>query len=209
VLSFTTLGALVAPGQEHLSAPGAMNVGHETLACDSCHEPAAGTVRQQVQANARFALGLRKSPVDFGNADVENEDCIACHERPFDRHPVFRFNEPRFEEARAKLAPHQCQSCHREHSGAKVVVEATYCETCHSDLKLEDDPIDMPHETLVEDQRWDTCLGCHDFHGNHRFETPTKLRQAVPKWRIEAYFAGKASPYGKELLAPAKKKRGN
>ena len=184
-----------------------MNIGHEELGCAACHEAAPGTLRQQLQANARFVLGLRRTPADFGNSDVTNEDCIACHERPFDRHPVFRFNEPRFEKARKNIAPHQCQSCHREHSGAKVVAEATYCSECHGDLALEDDPIDIPHSSLVEDGRWQTCLGCHDFHGNHRYEVPTKLRRAVPEWRIGTYFAGAESPYGNELLAPAKKTR--
>jgi hypothetical protein len=164
-------------------------------------------VRQQLQANARFVIGLRETPADFGNTDVTNQDCIACHERPFDRHPVFRFNEPRFEQARANLAPHQCQSCHREHSGVKVVAQSTYCSECHSDLDLENDPIDIPHRALVDDERWDTCLGCHDFHGNHRFEPPTKLRLKVPTWRVEAYFAGGSSPYGNDLVAPAKRER--
>ena len=52
------VGFLLLPGVEHFTAPGKMNTGHERLACDSCHRPAPGTVRQQLQANARYLLGL-------------------------------------------------------------------------------------------------------------------------------------------------------
>jgi hypothetical protein len=198
---------LLAPPQEQAQAPGPMNVGHERLACDSCHVPAEGTTRQQLQANARHLLGLRKTPVDFGAKDVENGDCLACHERPFDRHPVFRFNEPRFQDARRKLGVHQCQSCHAEHQGAKVLAEPTYCSECHGELELENDPIDVPHEQLVAEGRWQTCLGCHDFHGNHERVTPKKLEQALSADTVRSYFAGAASPYGRLLKAPPRKER--
>jgi hypothetical protein len=201
------LGWLMAPGQERWHAPGTMNVGHENLECQNCHTPAPGTVRQQLQANLRFVLGQRQDPADFGNQDVTNRDCLACHERPFDRHPVFRFNEPRFAEARRDLGANQCQSCHGEHQGAKVTAEATYCSECHSELEMEDDPIDVPHATLVEAERWDTCLGCHDFHGNHERQTQTKLKQVVTPERISEYFAGGKSPYGTKLKAPPRKER--
>jgi hypothetical protein len=184
-----------------------MNIGHERLDCAQCHVTAAGTVRQQLQANARYWLGLRKEPVDFGSKDVQNVDCLACHDRPFDRHPVFRFNEPRFEKARKNLGVHECQSCHAEHRGAKVVVEATYCAECHSELKLERDPIDVPHEELVKGDRWEACLGCHDFHGNHERSTPKRLDQALSPLDIERYFAGARSPYGDALKSPPKKER--
>jgi hypothetical protein len=152
-------------------------------------------------------LGLRKTAADFGNRDVVNADCLACHERPFDRHPVFRFNEPRFERARAELGAHRCESCHLEHQGNKVRVKTTYCSTCHGDLTMENDPLDVPHAQLVQAKRWDTCLGCHDFHGNHLRETPTALDAALSPDRIEAYFRGAPTPWGEELRAPASKVR--
>ena len=207
LLSLLTMAFLLTPGQEHLRAPGSMNVGHETVGCESCHTPAPGTTRQQLQANVRYLLGHRERPADFGNRDVTNEDCLACHERPFDRHPVFRFNEPRFEQARRNIGAHQCESCHAEHSGAKVTVSQTYCSECHSELELDNDPIDVPHAELVAGAQWQTCLGCHDFHGNHERTPPTKLRQIVPKARISEYFAGSPSPYGSRLKAPPRKER--
>jgi hypothetical protein len=122
---------------------------------------------------------------------------------------VFRFNEPRFKQARQELGPHECQNCHGEHTGTKINVRANYCSSCHSELKLEKDPIDVPHSQLVADKRFDTCLGCHDFHGNHERSTQVKLSQAIPPQRIESYFAGAASPYGNALRAPPLKERAN
>ena len=206
-LSLALMLVLLAPQQVHSRAPGPMNVGHEALTCEHCHVPAQGTIRQQLQANSRYWLGFRASPVDFGSGDVRNSDCLACHERPFDRHPVFRFEEPRFAEARRELGVNECQSCHAEHRGAKVVVEATYCKQCHSKLKLARDPIDVTHEELVTGARWETCLGCHDFHGNHERTTPEKLDAALSPARVASYFAGSSSPYGEALKSPPRKER--
>jgi len=206
-LSAAMLGALLAPGQEHLLAPGSMNPGHEELACESCHVEAQGSIRQQLQANARYLLGLRPDPVDFGRKDVDNGDCLACHRRPFDRHPVFRFNEPRFAEARKKLAPQLCFGCHSEHTGERVSVQAGYCVQCHDGLEMRSDPLDVSHEKLIAAKRWSTCLGCHDFHGNHVMKTPIRVDQAIAPPRIESYFARGSSPYSKKLLEPASKIR--
>jgi hypothetical protein len=206
-LATVTLGFLLAPGQEHLHAPGRMNAGHENLSCESCHRPAPGTTRQQLQANARHLFGLRQHPADFGQKAVDNTDCLACHERPFDRHPVFRFNEPRFVEARKELGPQLCESCHTEHQGARVTAETGYCRTCHADLEMKNDPLDVPHAKLVRDERWDTCLGCHDYHGNHVMKTATRLADRAPASRIEGYFAGRSSPYPGRLKKAAREKR--
>jgi hypothetical protein len=102
-----------------------------------------------------------------------------------------------------------CQSCHGEHTGKKVIVETTYCVTCHSELKMESDPLDVPHSKLVQQKRWDTCLGCHDFHGNHQRVTQQKLSQALPPARIRQYFEGAQSPYGSKLRAPPLTERKN
>jgi hypothetical protein len=206
-LAAAVLGFLLFPGQEHLSAPGAMNAGHERLACSSCHRPAPGTLRQQLQADAKYVLGMRQTPADFGLRGVGNEDCLACHARPFDRHPVFRFTEPRFLDVRATLAPHRCESCHREHRGARITVQAGYCVRCHDQLEMKNDPLDTSHAVLVREGRWLTCLGCHDFHGNHAETAPTRLAEAHDARAVQRYFEGGASPYTSRLRKRASQQR--
>jgi hypothetical protein len=208
-LTAAALGFFLLPGQEHLTAPGIMNTGHVKLACANCHRPAPGTVRQQLQADARYLIGLRESPADFGLRRVNNDDCLACHERPFDRHPAFRFSEPRFAEARQTLGADRCQSCHREHSGARVTVKAGYCRGCHGTLEMKKDPLDVSHIVLVRQARWLSCLGCHDFHGNHVMEAQTRLADAFDTRRIQSYFDGGASPYPARVRKPASKQRGD
>lgn len=202
-------GLLLLPAFESLHARGPWNTGHEELRCNVCHRPAPGTLRQQLQAGARHLVGLRATPADFGLQDVDNRECLACHDRPNDGHPVFRFVEPRFAGARAAIAPHLCVSCHREHTGVRVTAEISYCRHCHEDTRLKNDPIDIPHATLIAADRWTTCLGCHDFHGNHVMETATKLARAHPPTRIAQYFKGGASPYPKERYYEAKREAGD
>jgi len=206
-LANAALCALFAPGQEYLTAPGKMNAGHGQLDCTGCHRPAPGSVRQQIQAGTRFLLGLRETPVDFGFRAVENGDCQACHERPFDRHPVYRFNEPRFADARKEIAPQRCASCHREHSGRRITVEPDYCRHCHGELEMKNDPLDVSHATLVRESRWLSCLGCHDFHGNHVMKSSTRFADAFSALSVERYFAGDVSPYARQLRKPARQKR--
>ena len=177
------------------------------LDCTGCHRPAPGSVRQQIQAGTRFLLGLRETPVDFGFRAVENGDCQACHERPFDRHPVYRFNEPRFADARKEIAPQRCASCHREHSGRRVTVEPDYCRHCHGELEMKNDPLDVSHATLVRESRWLSCLGCHDFHGNHVMKSSTRFADAFSALSVERYFEGDVSPYARQLRKPARQKR--
>lgn len=208
--SFVGLGLaafLALPGQEGLLRRGPMNTGHEELACGQCHERAPGTLRQQLQANARHLLGWRESGADFGFRDVGNGVCLDCHERPNDRHPVFRFVEPRFAEARLAIGSHLCLSCHLEHSGRRVTAERTYCRHCHEELSLKNDPISEPHAALVAEGRWETCLGCHDFHGNHLYDVEHELEAAIPESRVAAYFAGGASPYSATKLHEAREER--
>lgn len=183
------------PGQERLRQRGPMNTGHDSVACASCHTQAPGSIRQQIQANTRFILGLRKTTVDFGHLPVQNDQCLACHERPNDTHPIFRFLEPRFAEARQTIAPQNCVSCHREHNGVRVTAEPSFCSSCHQELRLRKDPLSITHEQLVKDEKWQTCLGCHDYHGNHPMNAPTSLRDTIPIARILDYMDGGRSPY--------------
>ena len=196
---------LMLPSQEALHKRGPMNKGHEGMRCASCHKRAPGSFRQQVQANIRFILGRRESPADIGHRPVGNTECLDCHERPNDRHPVFRFFEPRFKEARANIQPTQCASCHREHSGKLATIQPTFCVNCHSDLIMKKDPLTTPHHELIQSERWETCLGCHDFHGNHPVETPTAITEALAPEKILDYFNGGISPYGTETYYQAKK----
>jgi len=95
------------PENKVLLIPGEMNTGHQNIDCDYCHRLATGSLRQQIQANVRFVLGLRLKAADYGRSPVTNEQCLGCHRRPDDRHPVFLFFEPRFKEAR--------KNCSRSH----------------------------------------------------------------------------------------------
>jgi ferredoxin-NADP reductase len=187
----------VPPGMGFRAA-GPMNTGHNTLSCQDCHKPAAGTVRQQFAHNAKTLLGLHDHDwVPIGYSEVDNAACLACHDRPNDRHPTERFEELRFAEQRATLGPHQCNNCHGEHHGERVAaVQTGFCVNCHSDLALDDDPIDTPHATLVADEQWNTCLTCHDFHGNHIRETPTRMAERLHDDAVEAYFEGGEDPFG-------------
>jgi hypothetical protein len=195
--------ALVAGG-ESFRARGPLNTGHEELACGDCHLAASGTLRQQLQANARYLVGMREAAVEVGTRDVSAQRCLACHDRPNDRHPIYRFMEPRFAPVRATLGPHDCNSCHREHQGARVTSGNTFCQECHADLVLERDPLDVSHQQLAATASWETCLGCHDFHGNHALPVPTLLAERVPAEDVVAYLAGESSPYPLPVLFPAR-----
>ncbi len=191
---------LDAPGCEAFHAPGPMNPQHATIACDDCHRPAPGTVRQQLQTVARAWLlpdARASATVDVGFRAVTNAECLACHERAEDTHPVFRFLEPRFAAVRERLHPESCSACHREHAGVAITVAAvTFCRHCHDNIAIDHDPIDVPHRELAAAQRWETCLGCHDYHGNHAREAPHRVADAISIRRLQLYLDGGPSPYG-------------
>lgn len=130
-----------------------MNTGHEELECEDCHRKAKGTLRQQLQTSAKYLLGKQALSVDIGHENVKNEHCLACHRRPKDRHPVYRFLEPRFKDARNKIQPQYCNSCHQEHNGKRLTANPEYCEVCHGKLKLKKDPLDISHHKIVTEKR--------------------------------------------------------
>jgi hypothetical protein len=204
------LAILSLPAYDNYTSRGPMNSGHDTLKCKSCHQDAPGSLRQQIQANLRYVLKLRDQLADFSHQAVTNESCMDCHERPNDRHPVYRFLEPRFLKAREKLRPQLCVSCHTEHKGRRVTLaEIGYCVNCHKKTKLRKDPLDVPHDRLITLNRWESCLGCHDFHGNHIMETKKTVEDIIPAERIRAYFQGGPSPYGDDRHYKAKKEENN
>lgn len=198
---------LLSPGRERLHAAGPANAGHERLTCAQCHVAAEGTVRQQVQANVRHLVGLRATGADFMHRAVGNVDCVACHDNQDDAHPAYRFNEPRFAEVRASLAPQNCVSCHAEHSGQRVTAPATVCQECHSDMEIAEDPAQPSHAFLVSNERWGSCLSCHDFHGNHVREVPTLLSAGPSEEAVQRYLAGGPAIYGDSVRFPARTER--
>ncbi len=189
------LSALATPVARHLKAVGPMNVGHETLACTDCHRRAPGSLRQQLQANLRFAMGQRTVPASMGRLPIGNGACLSCHDRPEDRHPVFRFMEPRFADARRARSPHLCNGCHLEHQGVRVTATSDFCEACHLELDIPGDRLDVTHATLVDRGQWSSCLGCHDYHGSHQIEASTSFEAAITNGQIVEYLNGGASPY--------------
>ncbi len=177
-------------------AHGPLIEAHAGVACAECHVKTAGTVRQQIQAQIRYLVGVRETPVDFGYAEVQSAQCLACHSRPNERHPIYRFREPRFVKAVTDVDARSCLGCHSEHIPQIVTEMPTLCQACHGDLTLKNDPVDVSHEDLIAQRNWESCLGCHDFHGNHPFQTPTTLTDRVAEVAIWAYFQGGEDPFG-------------
>ena len=176
---------------------GPMNTGHEELNCFACHADAKGNLLQQVQSNISHAVGARENGVDFGTQDVTVDNCLQCHDRPNDRHPVYRFSEPRFKDAVKNIDATTCITCHTEHKEERVsVASINYCMNCHQDLVVENDPLDISHDVLIAKEEWFTCIQCHDFHGNHRYDVPEKMSDTIPMHAIQAYFDGGEDPYG-------------
>jgi hypothetical protein len=204
-LSILIIMMLIIPEKEDWHILGPSNPGHENLTCNDCHVEAEGIYRQQIQANFKALIGMRSSSVTFGFEPVTNENCIACHDRPNDNHPVFRFLESRFADARKAIAPQFCESCHLEHQGVRVTQDSTYCINCHTDLELPDDPIEgTTHTELVVNEEWGTCLGCHDFHGNHDRTVPITMDELISQDAIIGYFAQGQSPYSDKHFYEAK-----
>ena len=206
VVTLAAIGFIVVtPEAERFHAKGPANTGHAALACADCHKPAAGTLRQQLQAKVQFWTGLRASDVPFGRIRVANEQCVACHNRDQDSHAVHRFLEPKFAKARTDHGADSCVACHREHTGVRVTMSPTSCASCHTDLELKREPLDVSHRELIARQDWASCLGCHDYHGNHKRTAQTRLDAAYPTSAVADYFAGGPSPYGKDLKYPTKR----
>jgi len=186
---------------------GPANTGHEGLKCNDCHVVASGSIRQQIQGKIHFLVGLRSDDVSFGHLDVKNQTCATCHERAVDAHPVSRFAEEQFFNARKAFSAHTCVGCHEEHEGVRTTMPADGCKQCHVGLKVKNDPIDVTHESLVKKEDWTSCLGCHDFHGNFIRESQTKYKDAFPIHDIERYLKGGSSIYGNLRRYTVKEKR--
>ena len=81
-----------------------------------------------------------------------------------------------------------------------------FCKHCHEDVEIHNDPLDVKHDFLIQTGQWNTCLQCHDFHGNHIFEVPKKMKDTIPQKVVKAYYEGGSDPYGdvKEFIARTK-----
>lgn len=185
------------PGLAHMVPHHDHNPGHENLECSDCHRSAPGTLRQQLQAKVDHWLGRREVDTAFVFKAVNNPVCLDCHKRSDDYHPTHRFLEPRFAEVRTTLGPQLCISCHREHEKVRLTqTNMGFCAACHGELALKKDPIEPTHADLIKTQRWNTCLGCHDFHNNHGWKAPEKFSEAISPERVQHYFSTGPSPYG-------------
>ena len=193
-----TVGAVVLliPGREEWHSAGPMNVGHGKIDCGECHTPAPGNFVAQAFSNVLYSVGVADSAPDFVYQSAGNDQCSACHENPDNRHPAREFEAPDFADARAERQVQLCVTCHQEHLGHRVSIEPDFCRLCHAKTELCDDPIDVAHATLAADERWETCLGCHDYHGNHERNVPELMSEVLPVEEIQAYFDGADSPYG-------------
>lgn len=198
--------ALSYPSQMTLLAHGPIQAGHEDLVCSDCHIASPGTVRQQIQGKLHYWMGLRETAVDFGYAEISSQQCLDCHERANERHPIYRFNEPRFSEAKEVVDATTCLGCHSEHTGHRAFSDPKICRACHGDLALKSDPLDVSHIELIKEENWGSCLSCHDFHGNHRHEVPVFLQNAIPEAEIRAYLRDGPSPYGDNKIFEGERK---
>jgi hypothetical protein len=132
----------------------------------------------------------------FGKMAVDNKECLNCHERSNDVHPTHRFMEPKFSSARDAIKPEKCTSCHNEHQGERITIEQIdFCQHCHLDTEVKNDPLTISHDQLISNEEWNTCLQCHDFHGNHIFELITELKDTIPVKEVREYFEGGKDPY--------------
>lgn len=199
------LAILFLPTSNSFIAAGPVLVGHEQLDCIQCHKSERGSLRQQLQANVQYLLGNRKQPVSVGYRPVLNKDCLSCHKRPNDRHPVYRFYEPKYREVRQNIGAHQCVACHREHQANRVSVKLDFCMHCHDELQLKNDPVDTSHEELVQNRKWETCLGCHDFHGNHKMKPSRHMADLINSKTLMGYFSRDKHPYPGKIIHKAKK----
>lgn len=192
---------VLLPDLQEMRPHGHPNVGHEQLKCVACHAESPASLRQSLQAKVKHTIGLRETSAVLGMQPVTTATCTQCHANPGDRHAPHRFLEPRFEKARAETGAQQCVSCHREHSGVRITAASTsYCVSCHSDMKVKDDKTSPTHDHLVRDKRWDTCLQCHDYHGNHRWRAPLRLVDATTVDALEKYMKTGPSPFGNTVI---------
>ena len=204
VAAVAFLAIFAAAEDNRVLAKGPANPGHGELDCRDCHDPAPGSLRQQIQAGVAYGLGLREEPPEFGLLPVSNRVCLDCHERQVDHHPTHNFLQPKFAEARRQIAAHLCITCHREHTGRHVTGTGRYCVACHDGMSIRNDPLLPTHAELASESRWETCLRCHDFHGNHVRSTPRTLEESLDESLVLQHLERGGPEYGeiREVASP-------
>ena len=204
IVSAFILLLMFSPLLDSFRIGGPMLVGHENLQCIACHKKAQGSLRQQLQANVQYLLHNRPQSTSVGFRPVENSQCVHCHDRPNDRHPVYRFLEPKYRKVRENIGAHTCAACHREHSNKRLTVKPDFCQHCHDELAIQKDPLETTHAQLIDQQRWSSCLTCHDYHANHKMKTPDTPSQAVSITDLENYFNRGKQAYPGKIIHKAK-----
>ena len=209
ILFLTVISLLIGVRQlkgPQIIAYGPPNTGHENISCIACHRDEKGSVREQIQSNWK-QNSHHNSALYFGKLPVTSEQCLDCHQRENDRHSIHRFNEPKYESARAKIHPENCISCHSEHQGKRVTITNTgFCINCHQNLSVKNDLVIPSHERLIKMNQWETCLQCHDYHGNHVRTTPHELKDTISRNSILEYFDGGKDPFSNKKKYKAIKK---
>jgi len=204
IFSLVVLLFFFLPSSQIYLKNGPMLPGHEKLKCFSCHKDEQGSFRQQLQANIQYLLNKRKDVFAVGLRTVENNECIKCHDRPNDRHPVYRFREPKYLKAREKIKADTCVACHSEHNSKRITVQMSFCVHCHDELNLKNDPIDLSHKQLIQEKNWDSCLTCHDYHGNHDMKVVVEIKSGIVLPELKKYFNRGPNPYPGKIIHKAK-----
>ena len=204
VFSLSILLFLFLPSSQIYLQNGPMLPGHEKLECFSCHQDEQGSFRQQIQANIQYLFNNRKDEVSVGLRPVENNECIKCHDRPNDRHPVYRFREPKYRKVIEDIKADTCIACHLEHKSKRITVQMNFCVHCHEDLKLKNDPVDVSHKQLIQEKNWDSCLTCHDYHGNHDIKPEVEIKKGIAVSKLKKYFNRGSNPYPGKIIYKAK-----
>lgn len=132
--------------------PGPLSPGHHQLqqACAACHAD------------------------PLGGGEVLQQACVDCHgderRKPFDSHPLAKFQDPRNADRLEHIDALHCVTCHSEHRPEITLKNgltqpADLCFHCHSDIAK-----DRPSH---EDMAFTSCAegGCHNFHDNRALYT--------------------------------------
>ena len=89
----------------------------------------------------------------------------------------------------------------------RVSSDPENCKHCHEEIEVKDDPLDISHADLIKLKDWDTCLACHDFHGNHVMKTTKNTKYMLDKRLIKEYLDGGSDPYSDKKTAESKETR--
>ena len=82
-----------------------------------------------------------------------------------------------------------------------------FCLHCHQTWGNKPDTITPRHTTPIAEERWETSLQCHEFHGSHGYKSPLLLSEAFSVEEVQQYLDGDApAPYG-DLLQPYPEER--